>query len=72
MRMMWECARPFRTTKNRGGFPRGSVVKNPPANAGDTGSTPGPVRSYLLQSHFVHAPQLKNSPTIQEKQEMQD
>ena len=22
-------------------FPRGSVVKNPPANAGDTGSIPG-------------------------------
>ena len=25
--------------------PRGSVVKNPPANAGDTGSTPGSGRS---------------------------
>ena len=23
------------------GFPGGSVVKNPPANAGDTGSIPG-------------------------------
>ena len=23
------------------GFPGNSVVKNPPANAGDTGSTPG-------------------------------
>ena len=23
------------------GFPRGAVVKNPPANAGDTGSSPG-------------------------------
>ena len=54
------------------GFPGGSVVKNPPANAGDTGSTPGPVRSYLLQSHSVHSLQLKNSPTIQETQEMQD
>ena len=48
------------------------MVKNPPANAGDTGSTPGPVRSYLLQSHSVHSLQLKNSPTIQETQEMQD
>ena len=27
------------------GFPGGSVVKNPPANAGDSGSTPGPRRS---------------------------
>ena len=24
------------------GFPGGAVVKNPPANAGDTGSIPGP------------------------------
>ena len=27
------------------GFPGGSVVKNPPANAGDTGSIPGWGRS---------------------------
>ena len=27
-----------------GGFPGGAVVKNPPANAGDTGSSPGPGR----------------------------
>ena len=27
------------------GFPGGSVVKNPPANAGDTGSIPGSGRS---------------------------
>ena len=34
--------------KNQGlGFPGGSVVKNLPANAGDTGSTPEPVRSHL-------------------------
>ena len=24
------------------GFPGGAVVKNPPASAGDTGSSPGP------------------------------
>ena len=30
------------------GFPGGSVVENPPASAGDTGSIPGPVRSYML------------------------
>ena len=27
------------------GFPGGSMVKNPPANAGDTGSIPGSGRS---------------------------
>ena len=27
------------------GFPRGSVVKNPPTNAGDAGSLPGSGRS---------------------------
>ena len=28
--------------RNLGDFPGGAVVKNPPANAGDTGSSPGP------------------------------
>ena len=28
-------------------FPGGSVVKNLPANAGDTGSSPGPGRSHM-------------------------
>ena len=31
--------------KSEQGFPGGSVVKYPPANAGDTGSIPGPGRS---------------------------
>ena len=31
------------------GFPGGSVVRNLPANAGDTGSIPGPGRSRMLQ-----------------------
>ena len=30
--------------------PGGAVVKNPPANAGDTGSSPGPGRSHMPQS----------------------
>ena len=34
-----------------GGFPGGAVVKNPPANAGDTGSSPGPGRSHMPQSN---------------------
>ena len=33
------------------GFPGGAVVKNPPANAGDTGLSPGPRRSHMLQSN---------------------
>ena len=31
-----------RIRKQVTGFPGGTVVKNPPANAGDTGSSPGP------------------------------
>ena len=32
-------------------FPGGAVVKNPPANAGDTGSSPGPGRSPMPWSN---------------------
>ena len=32
-------------------FPGGAVVKNPPANAGDTGSSPGPGGSHMLRSN---------------------
>ena len=32
-------------------FPGGAVVKNPPANAGDVGSIPGPERSHMLRSN---------------------
>ena len=32
-------------------FPAGSVVKNPPANAGDTGSISDSGRSHMLQSN---------------------
>ena len=40
------------------GFPGGSVVKNPPASAGDAGSSPGPGRSHMPWSNWSHAPQL--------------
>ena len=40
------------------GFPGGTVVKNPPANAGDTGSSPGLGRSHMPQSNEACAPQL--------------
>ena len=32
-------------------FPGGIVVKNPPANAGDMGSIPGPGRSHMSWSN---------------------
>ena len=32
-------------------FPGGAVVKNPPANAGDTVSSPGPGRSHMPRSN---------------------
>ena len=32
------------------GFPGGAVVKNPPANAGDMGSSSGQGRSHMLWS----------------------
>ena len=41
-----------------GGFPGGTVVKNLPANAGDTGSSPGLGRSHMLQSNWAREPQL--------------
>ena len=39
-------------------FPGGAVVKNPPANAGDTGSSPGPGRPHMPRSNSACAPQL--------------
>ena len=35
---------------NNRGFPGGAVVKNPPANAGDVGSSPGPETPHMLRS----------------------
>ena len=41
-----------------GGFPGGTVVKNPPANAGDTGSSPGLGRSHMPWSNYAREPPL--------------
>ena len=38
-----------------GNFPGGSVVENPPANAGDTSSIPGSGRFHMLQSNYACA-----------------
>ena len=40
------------------GFPGGTVVKTLPANAGDTGLSPGPGRSHMPRSNWACAPQL--------------
>ena len=39
-------------------FPDGPAVKNPPANAGDMGSIPGPGRSHVPRSNQAPDPQL--------------
>ena len=43
------------------GFPGGPVIKNLPANAGDTGSIPSPGRPHMLQRNWAHVAQLLNS-----------
>ena len=40
------------------GFPGGAVVENLPANAEDTGSSPGLGRSHMPQSNWAREPQL--------------
>ena len=44
----------IKNTSSKGrvqGFPGGAVVKNPPANAGNTGSSPGPGRFHMPRSN---------------------
>ena len=43
---------------NFSGFPCGAVVKNLPANAGDTGSSPGLGGSHMPRSSWAREPQL--------------
>ena len=40
------------------GFPGGAVVENLPANAGDTGSSPGPGGSHMPRSSWAREVQL--------------
>ena len=40
------------------GFPGGAVVESLPANAGDTGSSPGLGRSHMPRSSWAREPQL--------------
>ena len=52
------------------GFPGGAVVKNPPANAGDTGSSPGRGRSHMPQSNEARVPQLLSLCSIAHKPQL--
>ena len=45
-------------TRNTGDSPGGAVVKNPPANAGDAGLSPGPGGFHMLRRNQACAPQL--------------
>ena len=42
---------------NLRGFPGGAVVESLPANAGDTGSSPGLGRSHMPRSNWAREPQ---------------
>ena len=48
----------FLYKKKNVGFPGGAVVENLPANAGDTGSSPGLGRSRMPRSSWGREPQL--------------
>ena len=51
----------FRTVKrSKQDFPSYPEVKNPPANAGDTGSLSGLERLHMLWDHQACAPQLRS------------
>ena len=41
----------MRLYRKMGDFPGGAVVRNLPADAGDTGLSPGPGRSHMPQSN---------------------
>ena len=47
------------------GFPGGTVVTNPPANAGDTGLSPGPGRFHMLRSNKARVPQLLKPASLE-------
>ena len=48
----------FTLKKRIGGFPGGAVVESLPANAGDTGSSPGLGRSHMPRSNWAREPRL--------------
>ena len=48
----------YSAIKRNEGFPDGALVENLPANAGDTGSSPGLGRSHMPRSNNAREPQL--------------
>ena len=48
---MLACFKSFYSKYDERGFPGGAVVENLPANAGDTGSSPGLGRSHMPRSN---------------------
>ena len=50
----------FYLNKTGEGYPGGAVVENLPANAGDTGSSPGLGRSHMPRSSWAREPQLND------------
>ena len=52
-----------KTTTEVMGFPGSPLVRNPSANAGDTGFMPGPGRVHIPWRNQAHAPQLLSPST---------
>ena len=57
-RGQWQKKKKKKLSKRKRDFPDGSVVKNPPANAGDTSSIPDLGKTHMLQSNQAHGGQL--------------
>ena len=55
-----DCKRKKNKQNKTGDFPGGAVVKNLPANAGDTGSTPDLGRSHIKKKNFYWGGRAKN------------
>ena len=61
MELRWCLGKPAmkQVKKQPGDFPGGLMVRNPSANAGDTGSVPDPERSQTPLGNKVSVPQLR-------------
>ena len=58
LRRMAACNKNLFLKEDDKGFPGGAVVENLPANARDTGSSPGLGGSHMLRSNSAREPQL--------------
>ena len=57
-RTIWRFLKKLKIELPYEGFPGGAVVENLPANAGDTGLSPGLGRSHMPRSNWAREPQL--------------